>query len=211
MIITASCPLQGSLSLRLTIEWEGPSPVSKYYGPPAQCFQTVSNCNSEKFSRSGPIIKQSEGAATVLGSIIFHQNSNKISTASNQPAPVVWPSPVQSSPVGLEIIISGLGGARQGNQQYFYCIKTIKRESVRGGENVGPATPMMKTKTGWREVKAKFRPRSQVAKHIFQVWARARHWQVWLTDSRAEDDARPGLPQTKMTRLWRRARFLWEL
>ena len=140
-----------SLSLRLTIEWEGPSPVSKYYRPTAQCFQTVSNCNSEKFSRSGPIIKQSEGAATVLGSIIFHQNSNKISTASNQPAPVVWPSPVQSSPVGLEIIISGLGGARQGNQQYFYCIKTIKRESVRGGENVGPATPMMKTKTDWRD------------------------------------------------------------
>ena len=148
LLLHPACPL--SLSLRLTIECEGPSLSLPLNITAPQCFQTVSNCNSEKFSGSGPIIKQSEGAATVLGSIIFHQNSNKISRASNQPVPVLWPSPAPA-PVGLsvvEIIISGLGVARQGNQQYFYCIKTIKRESVRGGENVGPATPKMKTKTG---------------------------------------------------------------
>ena len=110
---TRQVSLSLSLSLRLTIEWEGPSLVSKYYRPTAQCFQTVSNCNSEKFSRSGPIIKQSEGAATVLGSIIFHQNSNKISTASNQPAPVVWPSPVKSSGTGNNHLWSGRGQTRQ--------------------------------------------------------------------------------------------------
>ena len=141
--ILPSTRLYLSLSLRLTIECEGPS--LNITDP--QCFQTVSNCNSEKFSGLGLIIKQSEGAATVLGSIIFHQNSNKISS----PSIVTQSSPVWSRELqwGLEIIISGLGGAgqSQGNQQYFYCIKTIKRESVRGGENVGPATPMMKTKT----------------------------------------------------------------
>ena len=152
-------PSTGSLSLKLTIQCEGlKDPLSLNITDP-QCFQTVSNCNSEKFSRSGPIIKQSEGAATVLGSIIFHQNSNKISS----PSVVTQSSPVWSRELqwGLEIIISGLGGAgqSQGNQQYFYCIKTISPESVRGGENVGPATPMMKTKTGRREVKAKFRLR----------------------------------------------------
>ena len=73
-----------SLSLKLTIQCEGlKDPLSLNITDP-QCFQTVSNCNSEKSSGPGPIIKQSEGAATVLGSIIFHQNSNKISTS--QPA-----------------------------------------------------------------------------------------------------------------------------
>ena len=131
-----------SLSLRLTIECEGPS--LNITDP--QCFQTVSNCNSEKFSGSGPIIKQSEGAATVLGSIIFHQNSNKIS--NSQPASqsvTQWGG--DWGPVGVEIMRSGQGVASQANQQYFYCIKTIKPESVRGGEHLGPATPMMKTKT----------------------------------------------------------------
>ena len=134
-----------SLSLRLTIECEGPS--LNITDP--QCFQTVSNCNSEKFSRSGPIIKQSEGAATVLGSIIFHQNSNKISTSkpASQPASIVTQWGPDWGPVGVKIIISGEGGASQANQQYFCCIKTIKPESVRGGEHLGPATPMMKTKT----------------------------------------------------------------
>ena len=99
-----------SLSLRLTIECEGPS--LNITDP--QCFQTVSNCNSEKFSRSGPIIKQSEGAATVLGSIIFHQNSNKISTASQlQLCDPVQSSPLGSSGSGNNHLWSGRGGTRQ--------------------------------------------------------------------------------------------------
>ena len=89
------------------------------------------------------LIKQSEGPATVLGSIILDKTSKKLRR------PVRW----WSGGNGNNHLVRA---CPEKARQYFHCIKTIRRESVRGGEHVGRATPLVQTKRPWRELKSKF-------------------------------------------------------